>query len=51
MERLVTLAVAAQTGGIFRIEGLAVLGVGFMGCEPFGVPVMPAGEGSPWCCF
>lgn len=51
MERLVTLAIAAQTGRIFRIEGLAVLGIGFMGCERFGVPVMPAGEGSPWCCL
>lgn len=28
MERLVTLAIAAQTGGIFRVEGLAVLDVG-----------------------
>lgn len=44
MERLVILMIAAQTSGIFRIEGLAVLGVGAVGCEPLGVPVMPAGR-------
>lgn len=44
MERLVILVIAAQTSGIFRIEGLAVLGVGAVGCEPLGVPVLPAGR-------
>lgn len=47
MERPVILAIAAQAGGIFRVEGLAVLSVGVVGCEPLGVLVMPHGEGAP----